>query len=264
MDVLANYIGCLHSEIECSHIINLAMHNNMIRLVRRLNEKEKRMIRPGYGFIYLEEESGIMRWTDSKSWTPSRALGPFMMYIEKRSENPLIKKIYSAKYQGMNVHLVIYNLLNHEETGICCEIYKNIKRTVLPEAYTTMSRCYLKRRVKKEVDTNVDEKSDKYSNKYTKSKEDLNEFNNYKGEYSTYKKGNYNRVDSNFNKENFSHFDNYNRSPENIEHFRDDLYFDRLVYTEIENDIMKYLDKPNMTMYKFLDGKEENSEEQDE
>ena len=99
LENLCNYVGCLHSEMECSHIINLAMEGKLIRLKRRLTEKEKRSIRPGQAFIYLEEESGIIRWTDSKSWTPSRALGPFMMYIEKRNDPPLIKKIYTANFK---------------------------------------------------------------------------------------------------------------------------------------------------------------------
>lgn len=151
IEMCGNYIGCLHSEMECSKIISLAMENIMFRLKRRLNEKEKRLIRPGYAFIYLEQESGIMRWTDSKLWTPSRALGPFMMYIEKRSDTPLIKKIYSAQYDGLNVHLVIYNLLNHEENGICCNIYHSIKKGLLPDHFGIMSRCFLRRRKKDNI-----------------------------------------------------------------------------------------------------------------
>ncbi|WUR03228.1 cAMP-independent regulatory protein PAC2 (PAC2) [Vairimorpha necatrix] len=151
MENLTNFIGCLHSEMECSHIINLAMEGLLNRLKRRLTENEKRMIKPGYSFVYLEEESGIIRWTDSKSWSPSRALGPFMMYVEKRSTNPLIKKIYTAKFMDKIVHIVIYNVYNHEERGVCCTIYSQIRKNIIPESYSKMARTHLNDKKKRNL-----------------------------------------------------------------------------------------------------------------
>lgn len=50
---------------------------------RRPHDRERTMlIRSGCVFIYEENASGIKRWTDGVTWSPSRILGNFLVYRE--------------------------------------------------------------------------------------------------------------------------------------------------------------------------------------
>ncbi|KAG2202042.1 hypothetical protein INT47_006234 [Mucor saturninus] len=52
------------------------------RTSRRLQDKERHLIRSGSIFCFDEHESGIKRWTDGLVWSPSRILGNFLIYRE--------------------------------------------------------------------------------------------------------------------------------------------------------------------------------------
>jgi hypothetical protein len=52
------------------------------RVQKRLSEKERQSIQSGSVFVWDESESGIRRWTDGKSWGPSRVSGSFLVYCE--------------------------------------------------------------------------------------------------------------------------------------------------------------------------------------
>jgi len=53
------------------------------RIQRRLSESERlSQVVSGSVFIWDEEESGIKRWTDGKTWSPSRIHGSFLIYKE--------------------------------------------------------------------------------------------------------------------------------------------------------------------------------------
>lgn len=53
------------------------------KITRRLQEFEKRaLVVSGAVFVFDEEETGIKRWTDGLSWSPSRTLGNFLVYRE--------------------------------------------------------------------------------------------------------------------------------------------------------------------------------------
>lgn len=52
------------------------------RISRRLQDKERHLIRSGSIFCFDEKESGIKRWTDGLIWSPSRILGNFLIYRE--------------------------------------------------------------------------------------------------------------------------------------------------------------------------------------
>lgn len=50
------------------------------KITRRLQEFEKRaLVVSGAVFVFSEEETGIKRWTDGLSWSPSRTLGNFLV-----------------------------------------------------------------------------------------------------------------------------------------------------------------------------------------
>lgn len=49
------------------------------RVTKRLTVLQREYIRSGHVFVYSDSESGIKRWTDGISWSPSRISG--MLYI---------------------------------------------------------------------------------------------------------------------------------------------------------------------------------------
>ncbi|KMU89307.1 cAMP-independent regulatory protein pac2 [Coccidioides immitis H538.4] len=50
---------------------------------RRPHDRERaQLVRSGSVFIYEENASGIKRWTDGVTWSPSRILGNFLVYRE--------------------------------------------------------------------------------------------------------------------------------------------------------------------------------------
>ena len=50
---------------------------------RRPHDRERsHLVRSGSVFIYEENSSGIKRWTDGVTWSPSRILGNFLVYRE--------------------------------------------------------------------------------------------------------------------------------------------------------------------------------------
>ncbi|GJN91987.1 hypothetical protein Rhopal_005015-T1 [Rhodotorula paludigena] len=61
------------------------------KISRRLQEFEKRaQVVSGAVFVFDEEETGIKRWTDGLSWSPSRTLGNFLVYreLDKKAQPP--------------------------------------------------------------------------------------------------------------------------------------------------------------------------------
>jgi hypothetical protein len=87
------------------------------RICRRLQERERKLIRSGSIFVFDERESGtkrkgnllekeflsyilsyvgIKRWTDGRVWSPSRILGNFLIYRELDKKIPGDKKLSSS------------------------------------------------------------------------------------------------------------------------------------------------------------------------
>ncbi|OJJ43751.1 hypothetical protein ASPZODRAFT_135774 [Penicilliopsis zonata CBS 506.65] len=56
---------------------------------RRPHDRERsHLVRSGSVFIYEEDSSGIKRWTDGVTWSPSRILGNFLVYRELEKPFP--------------------------------------------------------------------------------------------------------------------------------------------------------------------------------
>lgn len=79
------------------------------RISRRLQDKERHLIKSGSVFCFDENESGIKRWTDGLVWSPSRILGNFLIYREL-DDKKLIRSS-SADY-GM-MHRATTNIDEH-------------------------------------------------------------------------------------------------------------------------------------------------------
>ncbi|KDR70266.1 hypothetical protein GALMADRAFT_144929 [Galerina marginata CBS 339.88] len=75
-----------------AHIIFHAVATNILKVVtRRLNTDERRAISSGCVYVWQERGataeatgSGVDRWTDAKSWGPSRVRDDILYYHERR------------------------------------------------------------------------------------------------------------------------------------------------------------------------------------
>src|SRR6195952_5636341 len=86
-DALILFEGCLQGHL--SHV------------PRRPHDRERStLIRSGSVFIYEENASGIKRWTDGVTWSPSRILGNFLVYRELDKPFPPGEKKRAMKKQA--------------------------------------------------------------------------------------------------------------------------------------------------------------------
>ncbi|KAL4872048.1 hypothetical protein BDV12DRAFT_5738 [Aspergillus spectabilis] len=68
---------------------------------RRPHDRERsHLVRSGSVFIYEENSSGIKRWTDGVTWSPSRILGNFLVYRELEKPFPPGEKKRAMKKTG--------------------------------------------------------------------------------------------------------------------------------------------------------------------
>ena len=75
-----HFIGYVETTTDALRLIMAARQDIIPRITRRLNDSERRsMIRSGAVFVFCVEESGIRRWTEGLSWSPSRIVGNFLV-----------------------------------------------------------------------------------------------------------------------------------------------------------------------------------------
>jgi hypothetical protein len=81
------YVGSTRDAL----LVTQAVLNRQLSLIpRRPLEKERpEFIKSGNVFVFIEEYSGIKRWTDGIAWSPLRILGRFLVYreLDKHSLN---------------------------------------------------------------------------------------------------------------------------------------------------------------------------------
>lgn len=84
------------------------------KVQRRLNDFERKFITAGNVYAWKENEMGMKRWTDGKSWLASKVKGPFLIYQEHDGtrnvkENGLVKQSFSlTTKQNEKFHLIAY------------------------------------------------------------------------------------------------------------------------------------------------------------
>lgn len=83
-----SYYGYVETVEDAVMIVEACRFGRLMRVKRRLLDKERQGIRSGSVFVFVERESGIRRWTDGKVWSPSRICGEFLIYRELESRQP--------------------------------------------------------------------------------------------------------------------------------------------------------------------------------
>ncbi|KAH3679725.1 hypothetical protein WICMUC_000756 [Wickerhamomyces mucosus] len=77
------FIGYISSTRDALLIIQAVLNQQLTPVSRRPHDRERsQLIKSGNVFIFIEEKSGIKRWTDGVAWSPSRILGRFLVYRE--------------------------------------------------------------------------------------------------------------------------------------------------------------------------------------
>jgi hypothetical protein len=121
METYFGYIKCAQDAL----LIFKACHLGVLpRVRRRLSDRERFTIRSGSVFVWYEREAGMRRWTDGRSWSPSRVSGSFLTYKELNckqksrltqtdqtvyKENGLIKQSFSITTQSSEkIHIISY------------------------------------------------------------------------------------------------------------------------------------------------------------
>ncbi|KAG0201967.1 hypothetical protein BGX28_005352 [Mortierella sp. GBA30] len=98
------------------------------RVHRRLSDIERQSVRSGSVYCFDEREAGMRRWTDGKSWSPSRVTGTFLTYRELDDAqgshgnknvyrpNGLLKQSFSiTTSDNQKLHLISY--YTNDEVG---------------------------------------------------------------------------------------------------------------------------------------------------
>ncbi|KAI8875428.1 hypothetical protein K501DRAFT_289372 [Backusella circina FSU 941] len=79
---METFIGHIKSPEDALIIFEACRKGMLNRVQRRLTSKERMNIQSGSVFAWDEREAGMRRWTDGRTWSPSRVLGSFLTYRE--------------------------------------------------------------------------------------------------------------------------------------------------------------------------------------
>ncbi|KAH7120281.1 Gti1/Pac2 family-domain-containing protein [Dactylonectria estremocensis] len=90
--------GHISSTIDALILFEACLSRQLDHVPRRPEERERQdLIKSGNVFIHEEHASGVKRWTDGVSWSPSRILGNFLIYRELGKPFPPGKRKHALK-----------------------------------------------------------------------------------------------------------------------------------------------------------------------
>jgi Gti1/Pac2 family transcription factor len=83
IDRSTDFQGHVATTQDALMLFEACLQGHLSYLPRRPHDRERnQLICSGCVFIYEEDSSGIKRWTDGVTWSPSRVLGNFLVYRE--------------------------------------------------------------------------------------------------------------------------------------------------------------------------------------
>ncbi|KAF2457323.1 Gti1/Pac2 family-domain-containing protein, partial [Lineolata rhizophorae] len=83
------WIGFVNTTEDSLLLLEACLQGLLNHCPRRPHDRERaEIIRSGSIFVYEENASGIKRWTDGLTWSPSRILGNYLVYRELSAPFP--------------------------------------------------------------------------------------------------------------------------------------------------------------------------------
>lgn len=108
---MESFVGYIKTPQDALLVFEACRRGILNRVQRRLTTKERMDIRSGSVFAWDEREAGMRRWTDGRTWSPSRVLGSFLTYKELDTKRrprrppamlPGVKQVaFSYKHNGL-------------------------------------------------------------------------------------------------------------------------------------------------------------------
>ncbi|KAI8093319.1 Gti1/Pac2 family-domain-containing protein [Halteromyces radiatus] len=92
MSIVETFHGYIETTQDSLLVLEACRRCLLPKISRRLQEKERKLVRSGSVFVFDEKDSGIKRWTDGLVWSPSRILGNFLIYRELDKRIPKRKR----------------------------------------------------------------------------------------------------------------------------------------------------------------------------
>ncbi|ORZ01412.1 Gti1/Pac2 family-domain-containing protein [Syncephalastrum racemosum] len=119
MSVVETFHGYIETTQDSLLVFEACRRCLLPRASRRLQEKERQLVRSGSVFVFDEKESGIKRWTDGLVWSPSRILGNFLIYreLEKRQQKRKRSSVVIHEDEVTNGDETIANSHIHNNGG---------------------------------------------------------------------------------------------------------------------------------------------------
>lgn len=99
--LVPTFTGYVSSTRDALILFEACLRGQLSHVARRPHDRERNeLIASGNVFIYEENASGIKRWTDGVTWSPSRILGNFLIYRELDKPFPPGEKKRAMKKQN--------------------------------------------------------------------------------------------------------------------------------------------------------------------
>ncbi|KAI9592615.1 Gti1/Pac2 family-domain-containing protein [Syncephalis fuscata] len=89
---METYHGHMRTLRDALMVIEACCLNILPRVRHRLSDRERCLVQSGTVFVWDESETGMRRWTDGRSWSPSRVVNGFLSYRElagRRQRTPV-------------------------------------------------------------------------------------------------------------------------------------------------------------------------------
>jgi hypothetical protein len=85
----ATWFGFVSTTMDALILFEACLAGKLQHVLRRPHDREREeLINSGRVFVFVEQLSGIKRWTDGLNWSPSRVLGNFLIYRELEKPFP--------------------------------------------------------------------------------------------------------------------------------------------------------------------------------
>ncbi|KAF9929969.1 hypothetical protein FBU30_001059 [Linnemannia zychae] len=98
---METFFGLIKTPLDALIIFEACRLGLAARVHRRLSDIERQSVRSGSVYCFDEREAGMRRWTDGKSWSPSRVTGSFLTYRELDEAQGSYNGKYSYRQNGL-------------------------------------------------------------------------------------------------------------------------------------------------------------------